>query len=90
MVSTAIRKDTGAARGLLVEHVIQQQCDQGYLVYPVVFLYWHHIELAPKNILLTHAVLIDRPFTETEKQHLGRHRSDVLWQDFETQALGRV
>lgn len=73
----------GYRRGarLLVEHVMEQQRDQDYLVYPVIFLYRHHIELALKNLILHTLYLIDRPLTESEKRHLGRHRLDLLWQD---------
>jgi hypothetical protein len=66
---------------LLVEHVMEYQRNQDYLVYPIIFLYRHHIELALKNLILHAPYLIDRPLTEPEKQHLGRHRLDLLWQD---------
>lgn len=73
----------GYRRGarLLVDHVLETQRDQDYLVHPIVFLYRHHIELALKNIIERSPFLIDRPLTENEKQHLERHRLDLLWQD---------
>jgi len=73
----------GYRRGarLLVEHVIENQRDQDYLVYPIIFLYRHHIELALKNIILRAPFLIDRPLTDVERGHLGKHRLDWLWQD---------
>jgi hypothetical protein len=73
----------GYRRGarLLVEHVMEHQRNQDYLVYPIIFLYRHHIELALKNLILHTPYLIDRPLTESEKLHLGRHRLDLLWQD---------
>jgi len=73
----------GYRRGarLLVEHVMEHQRNQDYLVYPIIFLYRHHIELALKNIIVRTPYLIDRPLTDAEKQHLGKHRLDLLWQD---------
>jgi hypothetical protein len=73
----------GYRRGaqLLVEHVVGSHRDQDYLVYPIIFLYRHHIELTLKDIILRTPYLIDRPLTGVEKQHLDRHRLDLLWQD---------
>jgi len=51
------------------------------LVYPIIFLYRHHIELALKRMILRAPYLIERDLTEAEKQHLGKHRLDLLWQD---------
>jgi len=67
-----------AAR-VLVDHVEKVRKDN--LVYPIVFLYRHHIELVLKNIIGRAPYLLDRPLTEAEKQHLGDHRLDLLWQD---------
>jgi len=73
----------GYRRGarVLVEYVREQQRDQDYLVYPIIFLYRHHIELALKTIIRHAPYIIDRDLSGVEKQHLGRHRLDVLWQD---------
>lgn len=73
----------GYRRGarLLVEYVIEHQKDQDYLVYPVIFLYRHHVELALKNIILRTGYVIDHLFSDAAKQHLGKHRLDLLWQD---------
>lgn len=84
----------GYRRGarLLVEHVMEHHRNQDYLVYPIIFLYRHHIELALKNLILHTPYLIDRPLTESEKQHLGRHRLDLLWQDLKPMlsAIGKA
>src|SRR6266849_4811827 len=73
----------GYRRGarLLVEHVIEHQRNQDYLVYPILFLYRHHIELAVKNIIRRAPYLLDRPLTQAEENHLNKHRLDLLWQD---------
>jgi hypothetical protein len=73
----------GYRRGarLLVEHVVEHQRNQDYLVYPIIFLYRHHIELALKNILRRVPYLLDRELTQPEESHLNKHRLDLLWQD---------
>jgi hypothetical protein len=73
----------GYRRGaqLLVQHVVEIGRDQDYLVYPIIFLYRHHIELALKNIILRAPNLIGWQLTDAENGHLGKHRLDLLWQD---------
>jgi hypothetical protein len=65
----------------LLRHVIEEQTDQDFLLYPIIFLYRHHIELILKRLIVRAPYLIDRELTETEKKHLGGHRLDLLWQD---------
>jgi hypothetical protein len=69
----------GALR--LVQHVVKSHCDQDFLVYPIFFLYRHHIELVLKRIIVRSHYLIVRSLTDEEKKHLGRHRLDLLWRD---------
>lgn len=73
----------GYRRGarLLVEHVIEHQRNQDYLVYPIIFLYRHHIELALKNLIGHIPYLLDQELTEAEEKYLGKHRLDLLWQN---------
>lgn len=73
----------GYRRGarLLVEHVNENARDQDYLVYPIIFLYRHHIELALKNLVTRVADWLDHVLTETEQRHLNGHRLDLLWND---------
>jgi hypothetical protein len=72
----------GALR--LVEYVVENQREQDFLVYPIIFLYRHHIELALKRIILRSPYLIERPLTEKEENHLKRHRLALLWQDLKS------
>src|ERR1039457_6840457 len=71
----------GYRRGarLLVEHVNEHGRDQDYLVYPIIFLYRHHIELALKNLVTLVADWLDHELSEAEKRHLDGHRLDLLW-----------
>ncbi|MDB5058175.1 MAG: hypothetical protein JWO59_1647 [Chloroflexi bacterium] len=71
----------GAQR--LVQHVIETQSDQDFLVYPIIFLYRHHIELVLKRLIRRAPSLIGRPLTEDEENDLKRHRLDLLWQNLE-------
>ena len=74
----------GYRRGarLLVEYVAENARDQDFLVYPILFLYRHHIELALKNLVMQAPYLIDRDLTDVEKSRLGKHRLDWLWCHF--------
>jgi|SRR5271165_6859099 len=56
--------------------------EQDYLVYPIIYLYQHHIELSLKNIIRRAPDVIDRTLTESETKNLNHsHKPDVLWQD---------
>jgi hypothetical protein len=70
----------------LIRVVENTQIDQDFLVYPIVFLYRHHIELALKRIIRQSPYLIERPLTKIESVHLDQHRLDWLWQDFRPMA----
>jgi hypothetical protein len=74
----------GYLRGaqVLVETVDESGIDQDFLVYPIVFLYRHHVELALKSIIRRAPYLIERELTSIEKKHLDDHRLDFLWEDF--------
>jgi hypothetical protein len=74
----------GYLRGaqVLVRSVGEEERDQDFLVYPIVFLYRHYIELVLKEVIKRAPYLLDRELTATEKNHLGEHRLDHLWDDF--------
>ena len=66
------------------EHLAQHICDTGseqdFLVYPMVYLYRHHIELVLKSIVECASGLLDRPLTDDDHKILGRHGLLELWQ----------
>jgi hypothetical protein len=74
----------GYLRGaqILVQAVGEEERDQDFLVYPIVFLYRHYIELLLKGIIRGAPYLIDRELTVAERNHLDGHRLDLLWNDF--------
>jgi hypothetical protein len=67
---------------VLVEHVVAG-CgnDKNCLIYPILFLYRHHLELALKRIIRRTPRLLSRSLTKDEKEHLDKHRLDWLWRD---------
>ncbi len=67
------------AAQLLAEHVCGTSKDQDFLVYPIVYLYRHHIELILKSIFESASGLLDRPLTEEDRRLLGRHGLLELW-----------
>lgn len=77
---------TGYRRGaeVLIDYVGQSGRDQDFLVYPIVFLYRHHVELMLKRIIRQAPCVISRCLTTQEKQHLEKHRLDLLWEDLKT------
>lgn len=71
-----------AAR-LLADEVVDTNRNQDYLIYPIVFLYRHHIELQLKDIIKGSFALLDRLPTEDINKHLGEHKLLPLWKDAE-------
>jgi len=58
---------------------LKTEWEQDFLVFPIAFLYRHHIELTLKRLIILGALLADQRLTEVEKKHLKRHRLDFLW-----------
>lgn len=65
----------------LAEKVCETLRDQDRLVYPIVYLYRHHIELVLKSLIVLASALLDRPLTNQELGILGRHKLDELWKN---------
>ena len=63
----------------LAEHVCVTENDQDFLIYPIVYLYRHHIELVLKGILESSSGLLDRVLTPDDRKTLGRHGLLELW-----------
>jgi hypothetical protein len=61
----------------LVEHVAERNRDQDTLVYPIAFMYRHHIELRLKEIIDIGKQLI----TDNESGHPTNHKLRDLWPD---------
>lgn len=63
----------------LVEYVCETEREQDSLIFPIVYLYRHHIELTLKSIVRTSSFVTDYTMTEKELDILGRHDLDNLW-----------
>jgi hypothetical protein len=80
----------GYRRGakVLVDHVVEGGGqEKHFLVYPIIFLYRHHLELALKRIIRRAPRLLVRSLTKDEKDHLGRHKLDCLWRDLKPRLI---
>jgi hypothetical protein len=67
----------------LVQTVLANRREGDFLIYPIVFLYRHHLELALKRIIDCVPWILKRDLTDCEKKHLGGHKLDLLWNDLE-------
>jgi hypothetical protein len=68
------------AAEILVFYVNDHGRDQDILVYPILFLYRHHLELAMKRIIRRLPRLLYRDLTSNEKGQLKQHSLIGLWQ----------
>lgn len=69
------------AADILSKYVFENQHNQDFLIYPIAFLYRHHIELKLKEIMVVSSKIMDEPF---ELKH--HHKLIDLWHD----ALKRI
>jgi hypothetical protein len=67
-----------AAR-LLTKHVIETGTDKNVLVFPILYLYRHHIELVLKHLTVTGAYLVGK---ELSTGQLLTHQLNPLWDSF--------
>ncbi|CUX70554.1 MULTISPECIES: hypothetical protein [Agrobacterium] len=63
----------------LTTQMCEQPIDQDSVVYPIVYLYRHHVELVLKDIFRLAADLCEVPLSGSQKDHLGRHDLGKLW-----------
>lgn len=70
-----------AARQLTegIEAKGERGSDQDYLVYPIIFLYRHHLELVLKRLIDMLIDLSDEPVDEETRKDLTRHNLAQLW-----------
>ncbi len=64
----------------LAAYVCEAGDGQDVLIYPVVYLYRHHVELVLKAIIKSASGLLNRELTEQDLKTLGRHALRGLWQ----------
>jgi hypothetical protein len=66
----------------LAEGVCEKGSNQDFLVFPIVFLYRHHVELALKRLLELIADLAEEDLDHKCQKDLERHNIEQLWADF--------
>ncbi len=80
-IDDSIAYQDGYRRAAL--HLAELVCDSGrsqdFLIYPIVYLYRHHIELALKSIISVACFVVDYTLTERDVDTLGRHDLAKLW-----------
>jgi hypothetical protein len=67
----------------LAQSALANRREGDFLVYPIVFLYRHHLELMLKRIVYGAPSILKRDLTDKERMHLQDHRLDLLWGDIE-------
>jgi hypothetical protein len=68
---------------ILANYVVQEKWDQDFLVYPIVFLYRHHVELMLKRAITLGAPLTDQELSKSDISFLrSSHRLNQLWKRF--------
>jgi len=67
---------------------VYDEGQQDFLVFSIVYLYRHHVELLLKRLIRLAADLAAEALTEQFEKHLGQHRIGQLWEDFK-QLTGR-
>lgn len=75
--STAYTEGYRRAADILIHHIHETGRDQDFLVYPIVFLYRHHIELLFKQIIESALLLTAEPGNYPYKK--DSHNLDTLW-----------
>jgi hypothetical protein len=63
----------------LVEYVCDKENGQNFLVYPIIYLYRHHIELTLKSIIRAAYSLLDQALTGKSSETLTQHDLSKLW-----------
>jgi hypothetical protein len=64
---------------ILANYVSETQHDMDVLVFPIVFLYRHHVELMLKRLIDKGAKFTKKTLSVSEKGALAKHRLDPLW-----------
>nr|WP_321456103.1 hypothetical protein [uncultured Cohaesibacter sp.] len=63
----------------LTEKVCKEPVYQDYMIYPIAFLYRHHIELMLKDIFRLAVDLLEVSISGRQEKNLGRHDLAKLW-----------
>ncbi len=67
------------AAGYLAAQVCDSGSEQDTLIYPIVYLYRHHVELVLKSIIETASALLGQELPERDLRKLDQHGLAELW-----------
>ncbi len=65
-----------SAADILIEHIFNNQINQDVLIYPIVFLYRHYLELHLKKLIND-----GNKFLELPEKNWNHHKINELWQE---------
>ena len=68
---------------IVADSVIQRSMNSDFLVYPIVFLYRHNVELQLKRLIPIGAFLVNQEISEDDRKRLLEHSLNRLWALFE-------
>ena len=68
-----------AAKVLSEEVLASATVDKACSIFPILFLYRHHIELVLKRLTSTGAFILGKELTKAESEKLLQHRLDLIW-----------
>lgn len=63
----------------IVVKVCAEPVDQDLVIYPIVYLYRHHIELVLKDTIRLGCHFLQKPLTNSQERKLGYHDLSALW-----------
>lgn len=63
----------------IVVKVCAEPVDQDLVIYPIVYLYRHHIELVLKDTIRLALEFLGQSLTDGQQRKLGRHDLSALW-----------
>jgi hypothetical protein len=75
----AYRKGYRRGASQLAVQILETKTDQDLLIYPLIYLYRHHVELVLKSIVAVASILLDRELSKTEKKAIKDHCLNKLW-----------
>ncbi len=64
-------------------HLVNYACDDGsaesFLIYPIIYLYRHHLELSLKSLIVTAQSMLDQSVADKSNNPINHHDLSKLW-----------
>lgn len=68
---------------ILADYLRQNTFEADFLIFPLVFLYRHHVELQLKRLIPIASSLAGQVPTPNDRDQMGKHQLDRLWEILE-------